>query len=159
MKSRLALSVLAWSLVGSVFAHDFKQSGLTVDHPWARASTPGAQMGAVYMKINNAGKTADALLEASSPSLAEEIEIHNHINDNGVMRMRQVPQVAVPAGGTVMLKPHSYHIMLFGLKKPLVVGDVVPMTLRFKQAGEVKVEVTVEPIDADPATMHGTHGS
>ncbi|WP_137937180.1 copper chaperone PCu(A)C [Chitinivorax sp. B] len=157
MKARFLIPLSAMLLTNVVLAHEFKHGGLDIDHPWARASVPGTQTGAIYLKITNPSKAADALLSASNPDLADKVEIHNHVNDNGVMRMRQVSQVDVPAGGQALLKPHSYHIMLMGLKKPLVQGEKLPLTLRFKQAGEVRVEVKVEPIDVDPDTLHKGH--
>lgn len=61
------------------------------------------------------------------------------------------------AGATVKLQPGGLHIMLMGLKPPLKEGDRVPLTLRFDQAGEVKVELHVDKVGAMPATGHAGH--
>jgi copper(I)-binding protein len=83
------------------------------------------------------------------------------------MKMRQIEKLAIPAGGSAVLKPSGDHIMLFDLKAPLKEGDTVPITLVFEKAGEVKVEATVEPVgakgphgmDGQPgAADHGGHG-
>ena len=121
---------------------------ISVQQAWARATPPGASNGAVYLTIRNSG-AADSLIGASNSALAEKVEIHTHLNDNGVMRMRQVPQVAIPAKSTVAFQPHGNHVMLIGLKQPMGLGDKLPLTLRFKKAGEVKTEVTVGTIDAE----------
>lgn len=135
---------------------------ISVQQAWARATPPGASNGAVYLTIRNSG-AADTLIGASNHAAAEKVEIHTHHNDNGVMRMRQVPQVAIPAKAKVTFQPHANHVMLIGLKQPLALGDKLSLSLRFKKAGEVKTEVTVGTIDAEgptakAATGHGHMG-
>lgn len=130
---------------------------ISVQQAWARATPPGASNGAVYLTIRNSG-AADSLIGASNNALAEKVEIHTHQNDNGVMRMRQVPKVNIPAQSTLTFKPHGNHVMLIGLKQPLALGDKLPLTLRFKLAGEVKTEVTVGAIDAEGPTAKPAAG-
>lgn len=160
MKSFVNRITLLAALLGAavaVNAHEFKAGKLEIHHPWARAMPVAGGTGAVYFKINNAGDQADTLLSASNPALAEKIEIHSHSNDNGVMRMRQVENVAVPAKGSVLFAPGGYHLMLINLKKPLVQGEKLPLTLKFAKAGQVKVEIKVEPVDVDAAGLHAGH--
>ncbi|MFC4158564.1 copper chaperone PCu(A)C [Chitinimonas lacunae] len=155
--NRIAMVLLGACSLVAAQAHEFKAGKLEIHHPWARATPTGASTGAVYLKINNAGDQADTLLGASNPALAERIEIHNHVNDQGVMRMRQVDQVPVPAKGSALLAPGGFHIMLINLKKPLPQGANLPLTLRFAKAGQVKVEIKVEPVDVDAAGLHAGH--
>ena len=75
-----------------------------IDKPWARATAPGATIAGGYMVIRNPGAAADRLLSASSP-VAAKVELHVSSNDNGVMKMREVPGYDVPAKGTFELKP------------------------------------------------------
>ncbi|PHV11052.1 copper chaperone PCu(A)C [Chitinimonas sp. BJB300] len=160
MTIRLIPSLIAAAslcLAANSQAHEFKKGGLEIHHPWARATTTGSQTGAVYLKVNNSGAEADTLLGATAPDITEKAEIHNHINDNGVMRMRQVDKVDIPAKGNVLFKPGSYHIMLFNLQRPLQEGSKLPLTLKFAKAGEVKVEVKVEALTADADSMHAGH--
>ncbi len=157
MKSRLlsSLALASCLALGSLaHAHQFKAGELDIDHPWARATVPGATTGAVYLQLRNTGKHADTLLSASGPELADKVEVHSHVIDNGVAKMRPVPQLSLPAGEVVTLKPGSLHIMLMGLKAPLQQGQKLPLTLRFERAGEVKIEVKVEPLDVDAEAMH-----
>jgi len=80
------------------------------------------------------------------------------VNDNGVMRMREVKGgIPLPAGQTQELKRGSYHIMFFGLKKPLQEGDKFDLNLKFKNAKPQKITVTVKPMQAGamPAHDHG----
>jgi copper(I)-binding protein len=89
-------------------------------------------------------------------TVADHAELHTHLNDNGVMKMRQIPDIPVEAGATVKLQPGGLHIMLMDLKQPLKEGDKIPMTLRFEKAGEVKVDVHVDKVGAMPAAA-GAH--
>ncbi len=143
------LAVLAPALA---IAHEYEAGGITVAHPWARATPEGATIGAAFVEIKAKDGAADALISASSPA-AGRVEIHTHTMDGGVMKMRQVEKIAIPAGGSALMKPAGDHIMLFGLKAPLKEGDRLPLTLVFEKAGEVKIEATVEPVGAK-----GPHG-
>ena len=146
-------AALAGLIASPALAHDYKLGSLAIAHPWARA-TVGA-VGGAYLSIENKGGAADRLIGASSP-LAKTVEIHNHITDGEIMRMRQVDGVDLPAGGKVELKPGGYHIMLMGLGKPLKEGERFPLTLQFEKAGKIEVEIAVDkPGASDPA--HGQH--
>ncbi len=125
--------------------------GLAVLDPWVRAAiVPDIGAGeagppinsAAYLAVRNAGDAGDALVAASSPA-ASAVEIHEVSLDDGVMRMRQVDSVAVPAGGTAVLEPGGYHIMLIGLSDPLVAGDTVALTLRFRSGREIDLRAPV----------------
>jgi len=133
------------------------QAQVAVEKPWTRASAPGAQVAGGYMTVRNAGAKADRLVAASSPAAAR-VELHTHINENGVMRMREVPGgYAIPAKGAFELKPGGAHLMFMDLKAPLKEGDKVPVKLKFEKAGEVSVEFAVGGIGAGaaPAPAHG----
>ena len=135
-------------------AHDFMAAALNLQHPWTRATT--GKVGAGCVTIVNAGKTADQLVSATS-AVADKVEIHTMTMDGGIMRMRPLPDgIAVPAGATTSLRPGGNHIMLIGLKAPLVEGTMVPLTLNFARAGAVKVQLKVEAAGAaEPA--HANH--
>jgi hypothetical protein len=127
-----------------------------IEKPWTRATAPGAQVAGGYMSVKNAG-AADKLLSASSP-VAARVELHVHTNDNGVMRMREVPGgYAIPAKGTFELKPGGAHLMFMDLKAPFKEGTKVPVTLKFEKAGEVKTEFEVGGMGAAMAPMQHKH--
>lgn len=148
-----ALSVALIALLSSrTSAHEATKGGITVAHPWARATPGGATVGAAYLDIKAAAGTADRLIAATSP-VAGRVELHTHIHENGVMKMRQVDGIALKSGGSVVLAPKGDHIMLMDLKAPLKEGDLVKLTLRLEKAGDIEVEATVEPVGA-----MGPHG-
>ena len=98
------------------------------------------------MTIMNHG-AADRLISAAAP-ISAKTELHTHINDNGVMRMRKIPAIDLPAGETVTLKPGGLHVMFMGLKAPLQEGGSFPLTLTFEKAGTVTVQVSVKKAGA-----------
>jgi periplasmic copper chaperone A len=135
--------------------HHAMSSSVKVENAWARA-TPGlAKNGGAYFTAVNGGKTADRIIGVAS-NVSSRTELHTHLNDNGVMRMREVKDgVEVPAGGTVTFKPGGLHIMFIGLHKPLKKGTSFPVTLMFEKAGKQTVDVTVQGVGAMGGTMKG----
>jgi len=111
---------------------------------WARATPPGAKVGGAFLTLLNTGDVPDRLVSASS-GIAERVELHTHIKDGDVMRMREVEGgIPLPPGETVKLQPGGFHIMLLGLKQGLAAGSRFPLTLTFEKAGSVQVDVPVE---------------
>ena len=142
MPTLLARTLTAAML--SVFSAAAAHAGdIAVEDPFARASAGPVKVGAAFMIVKNSGAAADALVAAESP-VAARAELHTHIKDGDVMRMRQVPSIDVPAGGTVSLQPGGLHIMLIDLKEPLRQGETFPLTLTFAKAGKVGVDVPVK---------------
>jgi len=148
--------ILAILLVGfAAEAGDtYSVGGLTVAHPWARASAGPATTGAAYLTIGNGGNQDDRLIAVAAGSVAGMAMLHTHIKDGEVMKMRHVESIVVKAGGTATLAPGGDHVMLMGLKAPLKEGGRFPMTLTFEKAGAVTVEVAIEAVGA----MGGGHG-
>lgn len=138
--------------IGVATAHEYSNKGVTVAHPWARATPGGAKVGGAYLEIKAAAGRRDRLVGARSPA-AGAVEIHNHVNEGGIARMRRVDAIALKPGASLVLAPGGYHLMLTDLKAPLKEGDLLKLTLVFEKAGEIEVEATVEPIGAT-----GPHG-
>jgi copper(I)-binding protein len=153
---RPALALISFIIAAPLAAHGFTVGQLKIGHPWSRESAPGQKVGAGFLTITNTGTTDDRLLSASS-SAAEQVQVHTAGLVNGVMRMRELKDgLAIPAGATVTLAPGGYHIMLIGLKGPLVRGAMIPAELRFAKAGRVKISFKVEAITATEAD-HAAH--
>ncbi|MFZ4406295.1 MAG: copper chaperone PCu(A)C [Paracraurococcus sp.] len=126
---------------------------LTITRPWTRAAGQNGT-GAGFLGIGNAGRAADRLIGASAP-IARVTEIHTHVREGDILRMRPVEAIEIPAGQTVTLQPGGFHLMLIGLKEPLIQGQAVPVTLRFERAGEVPVMLAVQPAGARGPMPHG----
>lgn len=127
-----------------------------VENPWARATPPGAKIGAAYMTLRNTTSAGDKLVGASSPAAAK-VEPHITVREGDITRMRPVPGYDLPPNGRFELKPAGAHLMLFGLKAPLKEGERVPLVLEFQHAGKVEVELEVRALGASGA-MPGMHG-
>lgn len=115
---------------------------LSVVGGWVTEPIGNVKNSAAYFTIENAGGGADRLTAVSTPA-AERAELHTHVMEDGVMKMRQVVQVEVPAGENVRFKPGGLHVMLIGLREPLKTGDRVPFTFTFEKAGRITVEFPV----------------
>lgn len=142
----LAGLILAASLnVSAALAgsHVAKVGNLEISDAWIRATPPGVKNGGGYLTVTNHGMAADKLVSASA-DISKTVELHNHIMDEGVMRMRQVPHIEVPMHASVSLKPGGYHVMFMGLKNQLKEGDMVMLTLHFAEAGDVMVHAPVK---------------
>lgn len=156
LKAAALAAALALHAIPGAVAHDYKAGALHIAHPWTRATPPNAAVAGGYMTIENGGG-ADRLVAASSPA-AGEVQVHSMAMEEGIMRMRQLPDgLPLPAGEAVTLAPGGYHLMLIGLAAPLREGERVPLTLRFEKAGEIEVELAVEAMGA--AAGHAGHGS
>jgi copper(I)-binding protein len=129
---------------------EYQLESLRIDHPFARATPPGAKTGGVFFAVDNAANAADRLVRASTP-IAAAVALHQMVLDGGVMRMRAVPSVEVIPGGRLELTPSGYHLMLLDLKQPLKVGERFPLTLTFEHSGTILISVAVEGMGAVPA--------
>jgi len=147
MTRSLVLAASAALLALPAFAAD-----LMVKDVYARSSNP--KVGAVFLHIMNHTDADDRLVSASSPA-ARRVELHTHVIEDGIARMREVDGIEVPAGGMAMLKRGGDHVMLMGLTEPLEQGATVPLTLLFESGAEIVVDATV---DNERKDAHGGHG-
>ncbi len=135
---------------------DQPQRPLVVSTVWARATPPGVPVGAAYFTIQNNTARPDALLAVSSP-VAQRAELHRTVVQDNIARMRPVGELAIGPGETIKAEPGGLHLMLNGLRQPLVAGTRVPLTLQFRNAGKVTVQVEVKAATemVPAAEMHG----
>lgn len=146
-----AMAALALSPLASA-----AQDKVQIVEPWARAALAGRNS-AAYMTIVNHTAEKDELVAAATP-VARVVELHTHVMDGGVMRMRPVQAIEVNVGEPAVLRPGGLHVMLINLTRDLKAGETIPLTLRFRQAGERTIEVPVQAAGAmGPAAGHG-HG-
>jgi copper(I)-binding protein len=160
MKSNLFLMVV--TVLGVAFSASVPAQGVSktvttsaikIENAYTRATVPGQQVAGGFMKIENKGASVDQLLSASSPA-AGEVQLHEMAMEGNVMKMRQVRDIAVPAGGVVELKPGGYHLMFISLKGPFAAGETVPVKLKFAKAGELEVKMPVNAMGNAGAIKH-----
>jgi len=148
-----ALALGALTSLASMQALAAQADHITVENPFAREVPPGAPASASFMKlINNSGEDVN-IVEANS-AVSKVVELHTHIDDNGVMRMRKIPQITVPANGMTMLKPGGLHIMLIGPHKPLKMGQTVKVSLKFADGSSKEVSMPVKSLKGMPMMKH-----
>lgn len=148
---RLSFLLCALSLSAGAWAADADQ--VTVVNPYVRLVPPSAPTTAAFFVLKNAGDKDVKLVKAENGA-SKVTELHTHVNDNGVMKMRQVPAVEVKAKGETALQPGGLHVMLIDLKQPLKDGDNVPLTLTFGDGSSKKIDAPVRPIQPQPAAAH-----
>ncbi len=118
-----------------------KSDNLTVSQAWVRATVPGQEVSGAFMNLTS--KTNARLIKAESP-VAEIVEIHSMSMNNGVMQMREIKELELPAGKTVQLAPGGFHIMLINLSRQLKAGDSVPIKLTIKGAGNTDSVISID---------------
>ncbi len=122
----------------------------------AYARSANQKTGAAFMQLVNDGE-ADRLVEARS-DIARKVELHTHIFENGVAKMREVEGgIPVPAGETVTLQRGGLHVMFMGLNRPMNSGESFPLTLVFESGQELQLDVTVDNERRPEQPMDG-HG-
>ena len=158
MSRLIALAAAAAVMAGvPALAHTVARGDLTLSALELRASLGRNPNTGGYLTVENRGAQADALIAARC-ACARAVELHTMSHVGGVMRMDKVASLAVPARGRLELKPGGAHVMFLGLKQPLKAGTDVPVTLRFRRAGEVTTmfHVVATPTAA-PAAGHEGH--
>lgn len=143
----------------SLFSTTALAQSLSVEDARVRAVPPGSPTTAAFMDLTNPGETDLALVGAVSP-LAGTLELHNHVMVEGVMQMRQVEEIPLPAGEAVRLAPGGWHLMLFDLVRTPVEGESVALTLTLDNGETLSVEAPVtrvQPMEMQGDGQHGSH--
>ena len=131
--NRFGLLAAAMLFSFASYAADIEVSG-----GWTRATAPGQDAASVDITITS--KQAATLVGMSSP-VAKTAALHSMVTEDGMMKMREVKSIELPAGNSVNLHESGYHLMLTGLKAPLKEGTTVPLTLNIKVANQGVVDI------------------
>ncbi|MBU3697576.1 copper chaperone PCu(A)C [Dechloromonas sp.] len=150
------LSLLAAGLMVSLGALAGAADSVTVQDPYVRLAPPNAPATGAFMVIRNGGDKDVKVVKASNPA-SKVTELHTHLNEGGVMKMRPVPAIEVKAKGEAVLKPGGLHVMLIDLKAPMKEGDVVPITLGFDDGSSKQVDAKVVRPTAAAMPMDHKH--
>lgn len=142
MTRSLIAAAAACLLALPAAAHDYTLGPLTIEHPWGRPNIPN-RPAVAYMTIANSSAAADRLVAARAPGFAR-VELHRSEMRDGVMKMRPVEAIEIPAGGSAQLAPGGFHAMLFEADARFAEGESYPLTLVFEEAGEITVSVDVQ---------------
>ncbi len=138
----LTLIILLAACGGGTADEPAAAGGITVTEAWARPPAMAGGNGAAYFIVRNDGGTDDRLIAVSSTLAMAEMH-QSVMTDDGTMTMNPVDGVDVPAGATVAFERGGLHIMFMGVAEPPAVGETVPLTLTFQNAGEITLDVPV----------------
>jgi len=134
-------------------------SSIAVEDAYIRETIPGTSISSAYMTIVNSSDKNIKLLGAVS-NISKRIEIHEHTMTDGMMRMRQRPNIEIVAKSNVVLQPSGYHLMIFDLKQPLKQGQNATITLQFSNDASVEVKLPIKSIKQmkmSPQSNHQHH--
>ncbi|OUD09247.1 copper-binding protein [Marivivens niveibacter] len=159
-------TVFAGLMASAVFASAATaESNIEIHDAYARASGMSAVAGAAFMMIHNAGDQDDQLIDARS-DVSARVELHTHIMEDGIAKMRRVEGgFTIPAGGGHILERGADHVMFMGLTQPFEQGAEIPVTLVFEHAGEIEIMIPVDlertagEMNHDHDHDHGDAGS
>lgn len=115
---------------------------ITITSAWSRETSPSAKNGAAYVSLENNGASDDKIVGVSV-SIVRRAEIHNHLREDGVMRMVHLETLDVHSGSKIIFKPGGLHIMLFDLDEPLQAGQTFELVVDFENGSDVSTEVMV----------------
>lgn len=158
IKQLISFSLFACGLLAtSTSAWADAAADVSVEAPYVRAVPPGQPNSAAFMKLNNNGAAAHSVVNAKS-TVSKVVELHTHTMEDGMMKMRQIPKMDIPANSSLELKPGGLHVMFIGLEQQLKPGDTVNFTLVFEDGSEAEIQAPVQKI-AMPGKMggHGHH--
>ncbi len=131
-------------------------ASVQVENAYARAVPPGQPNSASFMTLVNTSAVDHSVVSASSP-VAATVELHTHTNNNGVMEMRRIDKIDVPANGRTELKPGGLHVMLIGLQQDMKVGENAQITLTFEDGSTTTIDAGIQEI-TPPAGAGMGHG-
>ncbi len=145
MKNIKKLTLLLTVLLACINYSWANVQSVAISDGFVREKIPGTELSSAYMKIANMTENSVTLLGASS-KISKRIEIHEHTMQNGMMNMRKRNAIVINKQATVVLQPMGLHLMIFDLKKPLVDGQAISLTLHFAAHPDVVVQLPVQSI-------------
>ena len=160
---KVVLKVIIARALGFSATGVFADDDIQIRDPWVQAAPPNVKVLAAYLEIKNSGKKPWILTGASSPAF-EQVSVHQSVMHGNMVHMEHLNELAIPPQASVALKPGGLHLMLTDAKKPLKAGDLVPMTLAFKNGKKIAVNAVVRSSQTgkmeDHQHMdHSGHGS
>lgn len=160
---RAILKILVALALGFAAPGASADGDIQIRDPWVQAAPPNVKIMAAYLEIHNSGKAPRILASVSSP-VFEQVGIHRSVMHGNMVHMEHLNELAVPPQASAVLKPGGLHLMLTDAKKPLRIGDQVPITLLFKGGEKIQFMAAVRSGQAagveDHRPMdHSGHGA
>ncbi|MCU7837726.1 MAG: copper chaperone PCu(A)C [gamma proteobacterium symbiont of Taylorina sp.] len=141
----LFFALLATFVISSNCLAGTAAESISVSDPYVRAVPPGQTVSASFMQLKNSSDKQHAIVNVKS-TISKVVELHTHTHENGMMMMRQVEKMEIPANGETVLQPGGLHIMLIGLHNELTLDQKVSLTLEFEDGSSKTIEAPVRKI-------------
>jgi periplasmic copper chaperone A len=138
----LLAAALFAAVTGAARSAAAQAATVTAKDVWVREAPAGRPTTAVFLVLTNSGTTARHVVSGATAA-ADTLELHEMKRDGNMMQMSPVSRITVPAGGDVTLRPGGLHLMLFGLRKPLVAGDTIRVSLTLDDGTKLEVPAEV----------------
>jgi periplasmic copper chaperone A len=139
----LIIAALSWMASGTIALSD--GNTLRVAEAWVPATDKTGADVPLLMTVHNEADAGDVLLRVRCP-VANFSERHTVDRGEGAPAMRTIPSIPIAAGGTTVLKPDGYHVMLLQTRQPLVAGEKFACSINFQKAGTIETEVNVQKL-------------
>ncbi|WP_413694076.1 copper chaperone PCu(A)C [Pseudoalteromonas sp. KJ10-2] len=150
------MSRLGLVICSLLFSLNSLAAELTVTDQYVRATPPHVKNSAAFLTIDNQSEESVKLVSVSS-DIADRVELHTHISEAGLMKMRQVESILIKGHNSVQLQPGGYHVMFLGLKNDLVAGDSVDITLYFDNGDAIDITAPIQKITMSHKTADTKH--
>jgi copper(I)-binding protein len=148
--SFISLFLLMSFYCNSVLAN--ASNDISIEHAYIRAVPPGQDNSAAFMQLINSSDKKQTIVNARS-NIAEVVELHTHIHADGMMKMRRIEKIDIPAMGNTTLQPGGLHIMLIKLHHDLKIGQEVLLTIEFSDGSTKTINVPVQKINVNSMMM------
>ena len=142
-------------LIASLLLSSMAQADIEISDQRVRLVPPGQKMTGAFMNIKNTG--SDLKVVSAESSISEVVELHTHIKDGEVMRMRKIPAIELPANETTVLQPGSLHVMFINLKQNLTLGQDIDLKLNFSDGSSQQLSVPVKEVMKPGMKQMGGH--
>ncbi|MCC7054332.1 MAG: copper chaperone PCu(A)C [Gemmatimonadaceae bacterium] len=149
MRALALVTTLSAVSAGALSAQATPAAAVTATGAWVREAPAGRKVTAIFLTAQNTSGTARSIVSGST-DVSDTLELHEMKRENGMMRMSPVSSIVVPANGKAELRPGGLHLMLFGLKRPLVAGDSVHVTLTLDSGARVSFVAPVRAMGSMP---------
>jgi len=155
MKLQHSITILALGLLcSSVVFAGTAADAISVSDPYIPAMPAGQPNGLAYMGLAN-GSDQDVELVGAEGTVSKVFELHTHIMKDGMMMMKKIDKIDIPAGKTVMLETSGLHVMLIGLTQELKPESSASLTLVFSDGSKKQLDVPVRKMQMSAEEMEG----
>ncbi|MFD2165349.1 copper chaperone PCu(A)C [Thalassotalea euphylliae] len=147
---------LCCAFVGLVTSASIFAQSVSVENGYIREVIPGNKITSAYMQIHNGTEQNKKLVAAKSAEIPR-IEIHEHVMEDGMMKMGEVAFIEIPAGEMVELEPMGLHLMMFDIEQPVKAGHNITVTLVFEDKKTLDVLLPVKSLKKAKSSHHHHH--